>query len=94
MGLGDQAITLNQFLTQKQIEAAWKIYEEVVDANYAGEQFARRCEKAIIEPNIGVIQTKLGQQCDSRYLAYLCEHAFNQAVRRLGDDIGKENKAS
>lgn len=80
-----KAITLKDFLTNAQIQQAWEIYEEETPKFRA--TFAKRCEREIIEPNIGVIEMKLGQQCDSRYLAYCVEHIFNLVDRGPGGVI-------
>lgn len=84
----NRAITLDEFLTQKQIQAAWEIYEQVIEPRYAGENFAQRCDKEIIRPNLATIELKLAQQCDSRYLAYMVEHVFHQASTNTKKENG------
>ncbi|RDJ35099.1 MAG: hypothetical protein DWQ19_09705 [Crenarchaeota archaeon] len=65
-------ITINDFLSVPQIKAAWKIYQE------SPMGFARKCADEVIGPNIKKINKRLGQQNDPLFLAYLCEHAFNE----------------
>lgn len=75
-----KTVTLSDFLTPKQIQEAWELYEKC-DTDGQWSKFASLCEKQIIEPNISVIQTRLGQQCDSRYLAFCVQHVFDQVSK-------------
>jgi len=67
-------ITLPDFLTEDAIQAAWKIYQEHKGTGRVATLIAAQ----IIEPNIVSINNKLGQENDAHYLAYCCEHVFNQ----------------
>lgn len=67
-------VTLSDFLTKSQIDAAFEIYK-------ADDQPAARIAKEIIEPNLTEINRKLGQENDAKFLAYACEHVFNQVGR-------------
>lgn len=81
-------VKLSEFLTDEQIQAAWDIYETV--EKYVGcppipsQSFVTRVGKEIIEPNISVIELKLGQQYDSRYLAHAIQFVFDSANKRKG----------
>jgi hypothetical protein len=72
-----KSVTLPDFLTEDQIEAAITLYEKLKNTG----RFANECAKQIIEPNIAEINRKLGQDNDPRYLAYACEYAFNQTTK-------------
>jgi hypothetical protein len=67
-------VTLYDFLTESQIEEAHKIWEK--EKAPAKEI----CDK-VIRPNIAEIDRKLGQANDPMYLAYACEHVFNEAAK-------------
>ena len=68
-------MTLMDFLTGAQIcdaLALWKASETPAKAI---------CEK-VIAPNLEAINRKLGQKNDPMYLAYACEHVFNETRQR------------
>jgi hypothetical protein len=67
-------ITLPQFLTEAQIAEAIQLYE--ANSDLAVEQICKR----VIEPNMAVINAKLGQENDARYLAYAVVHVLLQAA--------------
>lgn len=67
-------ITLPDFLTDEQIQAALAIYREHKDSGRVAALIAAN----VITPNMAVINQKLGQENDAHYLAYCCEHVFNQ----------------
>lgn len=69
-----KSITLPDFLTPSQIEQARALYNKFKGTG----RFARECAAQIIEPNMATINKKLGQENDAKYLAYACEHVFNQ----------------
>lgn len=69
-----KSMTLPDFLTEDQINAAIAIYRKHKDTGRCATEIC----KQIIEPNMAAIQIKLGQQCDAKYLAYCCEHVFNE----------------
>lgn len=65
-------MTLLDFLTEKQIKQAYKLYlEHLSHTNAVGE-----IERQIIIPNMKEINHKLGQENNSKYLAYVCVYAF------------------
>lgn len=70
-------MSLPDFLTEQQIEAASKLYEQLKDTG----RFADECAKQIIEPNIAEINRKIGQENDPRYLSYAVEHVLNQSSK-------------
>lgn len=67
-------ITLTDFLTDDAIQAAWEIYQKHKGSGHVAALIATN----IIEPNMATINDKLGQENDAHYLAYCCEHVFNQ----------------
>ena len=68
-----KTITLDDFLSPKQIKEARKIY-------YTQSTPAKEiCEK-VIKPNILEINRKLGQENDPMYLAYVCEFVFSKVT--------------
>lgn len=66
-------VTLPDFLTDKQIAHAVKLYEA------HGMDAVGKIRIEVIEPNMAAINAKLGQENDARYLAYLVVHACSQA---------------
>lgn len=72
--MANKSITLPDFLTDTQIEAAQALYKKFKNTG----RFATECAKQIIEPNMAEINRKLGQENDAKYLAYACEFVFNQ----------------
>lgn len=71
--LSVKKITLPDFLTKSQIAQATKLYEaHGMDATGA-------IQTQVIEPNMAVINGKLGQENDARYLAYVVVYALSQA---------------
>ena len=67
-------ITLPDFLTEEQIKEAMKLYEKAKPGT-----FASQCAKKIIEPNLEVINKKLGQDNDPKFLGYAVEYVFNMS---------------
>lgn len=67
-------ITLPDFLTDEQIEAALALYKKHKGTGRVAKEIAAQ----IIQPNMDEINRKLGQENDASYLAYACEHVFNQ----------------
>ena len=63
---GVKKVSLNDFLTEEQIEAAASC-TSVNDI----------CE-TVIRPNIAIINEKLGQKNDPMFLAYCCQYVFQQ----------------
>lgn len=63
---------LPEFLTEKQIADAVRLYE--ADGIDAAAQILAR----VIEPNLPAINAKLGQENDPRYLAYAVVHVLSQ----------------
>jgi hypothetical protein len=70
-------ISIADFLTEAEIEQAITIYKTAAPGT-----FARLVAEQIITPNMARINKALGQENDSRYLAYAVEHVLNQAVIR------------
>lgn len=68
-----KSMSLPDFLTQEQIDAAWALYQKAQPGT-----FARQCSEQIIQPNMAEINRKLGQENDASYLAYACEYVFMQ----------------
>ena len=67
-------ITINQFLTPAEIERAAKLYETLADTG----KFAATIDAEIIAPNMARINAALGQENNSRFLAYAVEYVFGQ----------------
>jgi len=61
-----RTITIDQFLNEDQIKKAIQLKK------------AKEICKEIIEPNIGAINKKLGQDNDPMYLAYATEYVVGQ----------------
>lgn len=66
-------MTLPQFLTPAQIALAAALYREHGDLDAVAAIQAQ-----VIEPNMAVIDAKLGQENDARYLAYAVVFALSQ----------------
>ena len=66
-------MTIAEFLTDAQIEAALKLYNR-----YGHWDSVERIESEVIAPNMAAINAKLGQQNDARYLAYVVVYVFLQ----------------
>lgn len=64
-----KTVSLTDFLTTEQIKQARKL------------KSAAKIAAQVIEPNIKEINKKLGQENDSLYLGYACEHVFNEIER-------------
>lgn len=70
-----KTVTLDQFLTPKEIDRALKIYREM-----KGEGgYAQRVCDELIQPNIARINTALGQENDPKFLAYAVEYVITRA---------------
>lgn len=68
-----KSITLPDFLTAEQIEAAHQLFKTATPGT-----FATKCAEQIIAPNLDEINRKTGQANDPKYLAYACEFVFGQ----------------
>lgn len=75
-------MALPDFLTEAQIEQARAIYKE----HDGTGRVAILIEEKVIRPNMKEINRKLGQENNSRYLAYCCEHVFNEVKRHGQSD--------
>lgn len=64
---------LPEFLTKAQIVLAAKLYEEHGFANAKAQ-----IQKHVIEPNMTVINGKLGQENDPSYLAYAVVYVLSE----------------
>ena len=76
-----KTMTLQDFLTDEQINAAIKLYEA-----HGMDATSPIC-KQIIEPNMEAINAKLGQENDACYLAYAVVYVFlqSQQIREEGN---------
>lgn len=68
--------SIQDFLTEAQINQAAKIYKDTP----SGRQATEICER-VIKPNLAEINRKLGQENDPKYLAYVVEYVFSQTLR-------------
>ena len=71
-------ITIDQFLLPAEIERAVALYNTLADTG----KFAKTLDAEIITPNMERINKALGQENNSRYLAYAVEHVLNQAAKK------------
>lgn len=69
-----RTVSLDQFLTVHEIDAAIKLYHELHNTG----RFASVLSTSIITPSIERINTALGQENSPLYLAYAVEHTLNQ----------------
>jgi hypothetical protein len=65
--------TLPQFLTDEQIAEAMQLYQ-----TYGFSAAVEKIRSRVIEPNMETINAKLGQENDSRYLAYAVVYVLDQ----------------
>lgn len=70
-------ITLKDFLTSEQIDAAFRIYRD-----HPEHEVAKRICEEVIRPNLTAINRKLGQENDPMFLAYACVYVFGQSRNR------------
>lgn len=68
-------ISIDQFLTPAEIRKAAALYKKLK----GGGKFAETLDAEIITPNIERINKALGQENDSRFLAYAVEYVFMQS---------------
>jgi hypothetical protein len=73
--MGTQA-TIKDILGEQGVLLAAKIFE--TDRS----NFVTRVQTEIIEPRMAEINKFTGQENDSRYLAYVCEYAAMNSVRK------------
>jgi hypothetical protein len=66
---------ITDFLTPPEIERAWAIYCKVQQDD-SSPPFSVLVEREIITPNLDRINGALGQENDTRYLAYAVEYVF------------------
>ena len=71
-----KSVTLPQFLTEAQIAEAVRLYE--IHGPASSVTVTKILER-VIEPNMAMINAKLGQENNARYLAYAVLHALTQA---------------
>ena len=67
-----KTMTLPQFLTDAQIDQAIRLYE------VHGMDAVAKIQAQVIAPNMTAINAKLGQENDSRYLAYAVVYVLTQ----------------
>jgi len=70
-----QMVTLNQFLSDREIRHAVKLFRELG----SGGRFIHAVEENIIRPNLDRINAALGQENDPTYLAYAIEYVLTKA---------------
>lgn len=68
-------MTLRDFLAPTQIAQALAIWK-------ASTTPAQEIADKVIGPNLAEINRRLGQDNDPKFLAYACEHTFNQTETR------------
>lgn len=73
--MANRNVTLADFLTGTQIALALDIWRRNLTP-------AQEIADEVIKPNIGAINVKLGQENDPKFLAYACEHVFNETMKR------------
>lgn len=71
-------VTLPDFLTDAQIQQAARIYEI-----YTDEAAVKEIQDRVIAPNLSTINTKLGQENDARYLAYMVVYVLSQVTKAV-----------
>ncbi len=69
-------ISLNDFLTDAEIQKARQLYETYPP------NFAKKCAVEIIQPVLGRINKKFRQQNEAMYLAYVVEFVMMQNCRQ------------
>ena len=69
-------VAITQFLTEAEIERAAALYSTLAGSG----KFAAAVDAEIITPNMERINKALGQENDSRYLAYAVEYVFNSVA--------------
>jgi heme oxygenase len=75
-----KTMTIDQFLTSEEIDRAAALYQKLAGTG----TFAATVDAEIIAPNMERINKALGQDNDSRYLAYAVEYVFNQLQKGQG----------
>jgi hypothetical protein len=73
-----KTIKLTDFLTDQQIGQAAAIYEHAPDQAAA----KREIQEKIIDPNMGTINERLGQENDAGYLAYVVIYVCQEAMKQ------------
>ena len=71
--MADKTITLDEILTQKELDRAIEIYHECLPGT-----FAKVIADELIEPKIEEINKKTGQENDPMFLAYAVESVLMQ----------------
>jgi len=72
-----KSVTLPDVLTEPQIAHALRLYEA------HGMEAVAKIQAEVIEPNMGAINTRLGQENSPRYLAYAVVHVFSKATEQV-----------
>jgi hypothetical protein len=75
--LDRKTVALPQFLTAAQIYEAENLYK------VHGDRAVKQIQAQVIEPNMAVINAKLGQENDPMYLAYAVVYVLSQAEHQL-----------
>jgi hypothetical protein len=70
-------ITIDQFLTPAEIERAITLYKTLAGSG----KFAATIDEEIITPNMPRINKALGQENNSRYLAYAVEFVIGEVAK-------------
>ena len=68
-------VSIQDFLTEEEIAKARELWYALKDTG----TFAKTLDATIIAPQMKRINQALGQENDSRYLAYAVEYVFRQA---------------
>jgi hypothetical protein len=82
--MADKQVTLDDFLTQDEIDKAVAIFKECRKADHPTplRRFNARCVSEIIKPSMERINAKLGQENDAGYLAYMVEYVLREADQK------------
>lgn len=72
---GRRRVALADFLTDAQINQALAIWRKSITP-------AKRIADEVMAPNMNEINAKMGQENDPLFLAYMCEHVFNETQKR------------
>lgn len=73
-------LTINEFLTDDEIEQAIQLYKTLVGTG----KFASTLASTVIRPNIERINKVTGQENEPMYLAYMVEYVIGEVVRIAG----------
>lgn len=69
---------LGDFLSDEEIIEAWELYKSCDSSTVTN-----RLMDDFVRPRIRVISEKVGQDCDTRYVAYVLQFVFQQASKSV-----------